>query len=154
MILTLLSLLAAGPGEPPHRFVFLGAGRFAQYADMASLTLEGPGGRIRVLQVVEPDFRAAGARYWGGWSWWRFDCGPDGQVDRLDFAAVREGGAEGPLTPDDAPPYQAVEGGDAFELLVAACNPDDYDTDATTLDEAVAHGRSQLAINSAAPPSH
>jgi len=60
---------------------------------------------------------------------------------------VREGGAEGPATPDDAPAYEAVQGGDAFEILVAACNPDDYDTDATTLEAAVAHGRTQLAIN-------
>ena len=144
MFLTLLSLLAAEPAQTPHRFVFLGAGRFAQYADLASLQPESPGGRIRVFQVVEPDFRAGGTAYWGGWSWWRFDC--DGrQVDRLDFASVREGGAEGPATPDDAPAYEAVQGGDAFEILVAACNPDDSDTDATTLEEAVAHGRRNLA---------
>jgi hypothetical protein len=30
-------------------------------------------------------------------------------------------------------------------MLVAACNPDDYDTDAVTLEEAVAHGRANLA---------
>lgn len=144
MFLTLLSLLVAEPPQVPHRFVFLGAGRFAQYADLASLVHEGSGGRIRVFQVVEPDFRAGGAAYWGGWSWWRFDC--DGrQVDRLDFASVREGGAEGPATPDDAPAYEAAPGGDAFEMLVAACNPDDYDIDATTLEEAVAHGRMNLA---------
>ena len=145
MFLTLLSLLVAQPAQTPHRFVFLGAGRFAQYADMASLQPEGSGGRIRVFQVVEPDFRAGGAAYWGGWSWWRFDCGPGGKVDRLDFASVREGGAEGPATPDDAPAFEAVQGGDAFEMLVAACNPEDYETDATTLEAAVAHGRMNLA---------
>ena len=145
MFLTLFSLLAVEPAQPPHRFVFLGAGRFAQYADMASLKPEGPGGRIRVFQVVEPDFRAGGTAYWGGWSWWRFDCGANGAVDRLDFASVREGGEEGPATPDGAPPYEAVQGGDAFEMLVAACNPDDYDTDATTLEAAVIHGRANLA---------
>ncbi|MDQ3126771.1 MAG: hypothetical protein M3Q74_14335 [Pseudomonadota bacterium] len=144
MFLTLLSLLAIEPAQPPHRFVFLGAGRFAQYADLASLQPEGPGGRVRVFQVAEPDFRAGGTAYWGGWSWWRFDCDAS-QVDRLDFAAVREGGAEGPATADPAPTYEAVPGGDAFEMLVAACNPDDYDTDATTLEEAVAHGRANLA---------
>lgn len=146
MILSLLSLLSAEPAQDgPHRFVFLGAGRFAQYADMASLEPEGPGGRIRVFQVVEPDFTAGGAPYWGGWSWWRFDCGAGGQVDRLDFAAVREGGEEGPATPDDAPPYEAAPGGDAFEILTAACNPDAYDIDAGTLEKAVSHGRAQLA---------
>ena len=147
MILTLIALLAAQPAQDgPHRFVFLGAGRFAQYADMASLQPEGAGGRIRVFQVVEPDFQAAGAAYWGGWSWWRFDCGAQGQVDRLDFAAVREGGEEGPATPDEAPPYDAAPGGDAFEILAAACNPADHDVDAVTLEAAVTHGRAQLAI--------
>lgn len=148
MILTAaLALLLSPPGEAPHRFVYLGAGRYARYADLASLTAEGPGGgRIRVFQVVESDFRAAGAAYWGGWSWWRFDCGADGLVDRLDFASVREGGAEGPATPDDAPPYPALEGGDAFEMVVAACNPDAQNIDATTLEEVVRHGREQLAL--------
>ncbi|RZJ43176.1 MAG: hypothetical protein EON87_12800 [Brevundimonas sp.] len=139
-------MLLSAPAQEPQRFVYLGAGRFARYADLSTLTPEGNGGRIRVFQVVEPDFRAAGAAYWGGWSWWRFDCGPDGQVDRLDFASVREGGAEGPATPDDAPPFKAVEGGDAFEMVVAACNPQNYDIDASTLEEAVRHGREQLAL--------
>lgn len=145
MFLTLLSLLSAQPAQPPHRFVFLGADRFAHYADLASLQLEGSGGRIRVFQVVEPDFRAAGNAYWGGWSWWSFDCSADGKVDRLDFAAVREGGAEGPATPDNAQPFDAVQGDEAFEMVVAACNPDDYDTDAVTLEEAVTRGRANLA---------
>ncbi|CAN7387646.1 hypothetical protein [Brevundimonas sp. LjRoot202] len=146
MILAALALLMSPPAEP-HRFVYLGSGRYAQYADLTSLTPEGSGGRIRVFQVVEPDFRAAGAGYWGGWSWWRFDCSPGGRIDRLDFAAVREGGGEGPAMVDDAPAYEAAPGGDAFEIMAAACNPEDYDTDATTLEEAVAHGRAQLAIN-------
>lgn len=145
MILTLLSLLIAQPPEP-HRFVYLGAGRFAQYADLASLETDGPSGRMRVFQVVEPDFRAAGDAYWGGWSWWRFNCEAS-TVDRLDFASVREGGAEGPATLDDAPAYAAAPGGDAFELLFAACNPDQFDTDAETLSDAVAHGRAALALN-------
>ena len=145
MFLTLLSLLSAQPAQPPHRFVFLDADRFAHYADLASLEPEGSGGRIRVFQVVAPDFRAAGAAYWGGWSWWRFDCDAGVKVDRLDFAHGGEGGAEGPATPDSAPPYEAVQGGDAFEMVVAACNPDDYYTDATTLEEAVTEGRINLA---------
>lgn len=144
MILAALSLLLTVPEPEAHRFVFLGAGRFAQYADLASLTPEGAGGRIRVFQVVEPDFRAGGDAYWGGWSWWSFDCDTR-VVDRLDFASVREGGREGPATPDAAPPYEAAPGGDAFELLTAACNPGDYGTDAVTLEDAVAHGRGQLA---------
>ncbi|GAA0647517.1 hypothetical protein [Brevundimonas lenta] len=145
MILAALSLLLTDPAQAePHRFVFLGAGRFAQYADLASLHADGSGGRIRVFQVVAPDFRAGGDAYWGGWSWWSFDC-HSGTVDRLDFASVREGGHEGPATPDPAPAYQAARGGDAFEMLAAACNPDDYTADAATLEEAVAHGRANLA---------
>ena len=52
---------------------------------------------------------------------------------------------ECPATPDDAPPRTAEQGSKAFEMLVAACNPDDYDTDAVTLEEAVARGRMNLA---------
>lgn len=144
MLLAAISLLLTAPEPDAHRFVFLGAGRFAQYADLASLTPEGAGGRIRVFQVVEPDFRAGGDAYWGGWSWWSFNCDTR-VVDRLDFAAVREGGREGPATPDTAPPYEAVQGGDAFELLTAACNPGDFEIDAVMLQDAVAHGREPLA---------
>lgn len=144
MILAALFLLLSQPQAEPHRFVFLGAGRFAQYADLASLQREGAGGRIRVFQVVEPDFRAGGDAYWGGWSWWSFDCDSK-MVDRLDFASVRDGGREGPATPDAGPAYEAVPGGDAHEMLVASCNPGDYEVDATTLDAAVAHGRANLA---------
>lgn len=135
---------AAQDVSDAHRFVFLGAGSSAQYADLATLVSEGPGGRVRTFQVVPADFSAAGRAYWGGWSWWQFDC-QSGKVDRLDFASVREGGAEGPSTPDDAPAYVAAQGGDAFEMVVAACNPDDYETDATTLKEAVRQGRLNLA---------
>lgn len=137
---------AQSPAPEAHRFVFLGSGRFAQYADLASLKVEGEGGRIRVLQVTEADFTAGGTAYWGGWSWWRFDCMRN-EVDRLDFASLREGGEEGPATPDPAPAYVAAQGGDAFEMLVAACNPDDYDTDAVTLEDAVAQGRANLSAN-------
>lgn len=58
---------------------------------------------------------------------------------------MREDGAEGPATPENAPPYDPVQGDKAFEMVVAACNPDDYDIDAVTLEEAVAHGRRNLA---------
>jgi hypothetical protein len=143
----MLSTPAAQSTAPEaHRFVFLGSGRFAQYADLASLRAEGDGGRIRVLQVAEADFTAGGTAYWGGWSWWRFDCTRN-EVDRLDFASLREGGEEGPATSDPAPAYVAAQGGDAFEMLVAACNPDDYDTDAVTLQDAVAQGRANLSAN-------
>lgn len=134
---------AAQDDFTPHRLVFLGAGRFAQYADLATLGHDETGGRIRTFQVVPADFTAGGQSYWGGWSWWKFDC-QSGTVDRLDFASVREDGHEGPATPDREPAYIAAQGGDAFEMLVAACNPNDYDTDATSLEDAVRQGRLNL----------
>ena len=143
MFLTLLSLLSVEPAQTPHRFVFLGAGRFAQYADMASLQPEGPGGRIRVFQVVEPDFRAAGVAWWGGWSWWRFDCDAS-QVDRLDFASVAVGGAEGPSTSEGQPAYPAAPGGDAAELLAVACGTVEQKVVATTVEAAVRIGRAAM----------
>lgn len=143
MLIAALTLLLATPHEP-HRFVFLGSGRFAQYADLASLNVTGPRGRIRTFQVADPDFRAGGHAYWGGWSWWAFDC-EAATVDRLDFASVREGGAEGPSTPDGAPAYPAAAGGDASELLSVACNPDLAEIEADSLAAAVARGRANLA---------
>ncbi len=123
--------------------VLTGAGRFAVFADLASIERDGDIARLRAFQVVEPDFTAGGAAYWGGWSWWRFDCAAR-TADRLDFASVREGGADGPATADDAPAYAAAPGGDAAELLATACSPPDR-VDATTLLEAVRLGRAALA---------
>ncbi len=126
-----------------HRLVLSGAGRFAVFADLASVERHDDVARMRAFQVVEPHFTAGGAAYWGGWSWWRFDCAAR-TADRLDFASVREGGAEGPVTADDAPAYAAAAGGDAAELLAMACSPTDR-VDATTLAEAVRLGRAALA---------
>ncbi|CAN5200380.1 hypothetical protein BH10PSE2_BH10PSE2_23530 [soil metagenome] len=99
---------------------------------------------MRSLQVVEPGFSAGGNAYWGGWSRWSFDCKAI-TADRLDFASVREGGTEGPATPDPQPPYVAAPGGDAAELLAVACGDADRLADVTTLEDAVARGRAALA---------
>jgi hypothetical protein len=99
---------------------------------------------MRSLQVTEDDFTAAGQAWWGGWSWWSFDCRAR-TADRLDFASVREGGAEGPATPDDAPAYPAAPGGDAAELLAVACDPGAAgEADADNLADAVRVGRAAL----------
>ena len=124
--------------------MFLGSGRFAQYADLSTLKVEGRSASIRTFQVADPDFRAGGQAYWGGWSWWAVDC-EAATVDRLDFASVREGGAEGPSTPDEAAAYPATPGGDAFELLHVACSSETAEPDALTLQDAVTHGRARLA---------
>ena len=133
----------AAPENGP-RLVLTGVGRFAVLADLSTIDREGDAVRMRSLQVTEEDFEAGGQTYWGGWSWWRFDCRAR-TADRLDFASVREGGAEGPSTPDTAPPYPAAPGGDAAELLAVACDPASAgEADADTLEDAVRIGRAAL----------
>ncbi|MGA0546137.1 surface-adhesin E family protein [Brevundimonas sp. VNH65] len=142
MIALLFGLLL--PGEVPrHAFVITGAGRFAQAADTASITRDGDISRMRVLQVADKDFRVGETAYWGGWSWWRFDCAAN-TTDRLDFASVREGGAEGPAMADNQPAYDAAPGGDAAELLAVACAASPPPATATTVVEAVRQGRTAL----------
>ena len=129
---------------PEHGFVLTGAGRFAILADQMTIVRNGDKAEMRAFQVTEPGFTAGGHTYWGGWSKWRFDCVAD-TADRLDFASVREGGVEGPTTPDTAPPYHADPGGDAAELLAVACSTDARSPDVFTLEEAVTLGRAALA---------
>jgi len=133
----------AGP-QDEHAFVLTGAGRFAVLADLASIRRDGDVATMRSFQVVEPDFIAGGNAYWGGWSRWRFDCVAM-TADRLDFASVREGGTEGPATPDTAPPYSADPGGDAAELLAVACSTEARSPDVVTLEDAVILGRAALS---------
>ena len=144
-----MSAFAVQVGPAPHAptlhaFVITGAGRFAQAADLASLTRDGATARMRVLQVADQDFHVADTAYWGGWSWWSFDCVAH-TADRLDFASVREGGAEGPIMPDNQPAYAAAPGGDAAELLAVACAPDRPVGQAVTVGEAVRLGRAAIA---------
>ncbi|MDO9589437.1 MAG: hypothetical protein Q8R45_02080 [Brevundimonas sp.] len=143
----LASPACAGPATPPDgpRLVLIGVGRFAVLADLSTISREGDRVRMRSLQVTGADFTAGGQSYWGGWSWWAFDCAAR-TADRLDFAAVREGGAEGPATPDTAPAYDAAPGGDAAELLAVACDPASAgEADADNLEDAVRIGRAALA---------
>ncbi len=149
----LVSALLAGPAiarpqdeeAREHRLVLVGVGRFAVLADMVSVERDGDGVRMRAFQVAEEDFHVGDQAYWGGWSWWRFDCAAR-TADRLDFAAVKAGGQEGPATPDPAPPYDAAPGGDAAELLAAACDPSSVGPyGVSVLSEAVWIGRTALA---------
>lgn len=135
---------AACARTPEHRLVLTGVGRFAVFADLATIQRDGAAARMRSLQVVEDRFAVGETRYWGGWSWWRFDCAAK-TADRLDFASVREGGAEGPATADAQPAYPAAAGGDAAELLAVACDPASAgEADADNLAAAVRIGRAQL----------
>ena len=127
-----------------HRFVLTGAGSFAVFADLATVQRAGDIATMRSFQVVEPGFTAGGTAYWGGWSNWSFDCKAL-TADRLDFASVREGGVEGPSSPDNQPAYAAAPGGDAAELLAVACGDPDRTADASTLEAAVTLGRAALA---------
>lgn len=135
--------LAVALQAQPH-LVLTGVGRWAQFADVASIAPDGDGVRMRALQVAEADFTAGGKAYWGGWSWWRFDCAAR-TADRLDFASVAIGGAEGPSTPETEPPFAIAPGGDADELAAVACAAAPPPADATSVEAAVAMGRARLA---------
>lgn len=142
VILALSSAACARTTGP--RLVLTGVGRFAVFADLSTIRRDGDGVRMRSFQVVENTFAVGQTAYWGGWSWWRFDCRAR-TADRLDFASVREGGAEGPATPDTQPFYDAVPGGDAAELMAVACDPASAgEADADSLAAAVRLGRAQL----------
>ena len=139
-------MIQAVPAPPPeaHALVMTGVGRFAVFADAATIRREPDGVRMRSLQVVEEDFTVGTTRYLGGWSWWRFDCEAR-MADRLDFASVAVGGAEGPSTPEGQPAYAAAPGGDAAELLAVACGMGEPEVVATTVGDAVRIGRDRMA---------
>ena len=132
------------PSVEAHALVLTGVGRFVVFADAATIRREPDGVRMRSLQVVEEDFTVGTTRYLGGWSWWRFDCDA-ATADRLDFASVAVGGAEGPSTLEGQPAYAAAPGGDAAELLAVACGTVTPEVVATTVDEAVRLGRAAMA---------
>ena len=134
----------AAQAAPEHRFALTGSGRFAVFADLSTIERDGDIATMRSFQVVEPGFTAGANAYWGGWSRWRFDCKAM-TADRLDFVGVREGGAEGPSSPDNQPAYAAAPGGDAAELLAAACGDANRPAEVTTLEDAVRRGRAALA---------
>lgn len=127
----------------PH-LVLTGVGRWAVFADAATITREGDVARMRALQVAEADFTAGDRAYWGGWSWWRFDCAArTGQ--RLDFAAITIGGDEGPAMPIAGSPEALAPGGDAAELAAVACATQAATADAVSVETAVTLGRARLA---------
>ena len=129
------------PSEP--RLVETGVGRFAVFADTASIRREGDVAYMRELQVVETGFEVGGTIYVGGWSRWAFDC-VAGTADRLDFASLRSDGSEGPATPDPAPAFPAAPGGDAAELMAAACGGQTA-PQGLSLSDAIIRGQAALA---------
>ena len=143
LALLILSLLAAPQPTTEHRLVLTGVGRFAIFADVASITPDSDGVRMRSLQVSEEDMVIGDAAYVGGWSWWRFDCVAQ-TADRLDFASLRADGAEGPITAEKAPPYAIAPGGDAAELAAVACGSKAPAADAISTGDAVRIGRERM----------
>ncbi|MGQ2991517.1 MAG: hypothetical protein ACT6RD_13200 [Brevundimonas sp.] len=143
MLILLALLWSLALDSQSHAFVITGAGRFAQAADTASIVREGDTVRMRVLQVADKDFHVGDVAYWGGWSWWRFDCAAR-TADRLDFASVREGGIEGPAMTENQPAYSIVSGGDADELAAVACAAEPPASQAVTLEDAVRLGRAAI----------
>ncbi|HEY1073379.1 surface-adhesin E family protein [Brevundimonas sp.] len=138
-----LVLSATSAAAQDHALVLTGAGRFAIFADTASVTPDGDGVRMRSLQVSEEDMVIGGVAYAGGWSWWRFDCAAQ-TADRLDFASLKADGTEGPITPENAPPYAVAPGGDAAELAAVACGAGLRAADAVNAAEAVRIGRERM----------
>lgn len=113
--------LAAAPVEAQERqLVLSGVGRFAVFVDLSTREVTGSQVRVRTLQVAEPGFVVEGQPFWGGWSWWAFDCEAR-TADRLDFASVLADGVEGPSVPEDQPHFRVSPGGDAQEMLTVAC---------------------------------
>lgn len=118
---TMASGLSVTPAEAQEpRLVLSGVGRFAVFVDLSTREVRGSQVRVRALQVAEPGFQVEGQPYWGGWSWWTFDCEAL-TADRLDFASLLAGGTEGPSVAEDQPPFPVSPGGDAQEMLTVAC---------------------------------
>ncbi|MGH7019654.1 MAG: surface-adhesin E family protein [Brevundimonas sp.] len=143
LLATMISLLATAAAAQDHALTLTGVGRFAIFADTASITPDGDGVRMRSLQVSEEDMVIGDVAYSGGWSWWRFDCAAQ-TADRLDFASLKADGTEGPMTPEKAPPYAVAPGGDAAELAAVACGTQAGPTDAVSTADAVRIGRERM----------
>ena len=143
LALLILSLLAAPQPTTEHRLVLTGAGRFAIFADVASITPDANGVRMRSLQISEEDMVIGDTAYVGGWSWWRFDCAAQ-TADRLDFASLKADGTEGPITPTKSAPYPIAPGGDAAELAAVACGAEARAIDAVSTADAVRIGRERM----------
>ena len=135
--------LATTAAAQDHALVLTGAGRFAIFADVASVTPDGDGVRMRSLQISEEDMVIGDTAYVGGWSWWRFDCAAQ-TADRLDFASLKADGTEGPITPTKSAPYAIAPGGDAAELAAVACGAEARSIDAVSTADAVRIGRERM----------
>ncbi|WP_369059350.1 hypothetical protein ABOZ73_17325 [Caulobacter sp. 73W] len=128
-------------------------GRYAAFVDEAGITWSGRTAKLRVLQVVETDFIAAGEAYWGGWQALTIDCDARTLV-RNAYASIRATGREGPLS--GAPtPTEPIPGGGmeeaAAKLVCDGHAPFPAVRTAESVEEAVRIGRP--LIESGAEPN-
>lgn len=143
LALQTLTLEPAVPAPDGPELVLTDVGRFAVFADRATLNREGDTATLRSLQVAPEGFEAGGRRYVGGWSNWRFDCAAR-TADRLDFASLAEDGAEGPATPENNPPRPVNDTNVAlFDIACGA--PSAEPPISESIAEAVELGRARLA---------
>ena len=94
-------LLIAAPAhaQSPAKLALklVDVGRYAAFVDETGIAWTGRTAKLRVLQVVEIDFIAAGEAYWGGWQVFSIDCDARTLV-RGGYASLRANGREGPLS--------------------------------------------------------
>ena len=94
-----MSLVLAGPSRAQASLDLRLAdvGRYATFVDLTTLRWDGRVAHLRLLQVTEDGFTAAGEAYWGGWSVVTLDCAAR-TVRHDGYASIRASGKEGPLS--------------------------------------------------------
>jgi hypothetical protein len=145
----LLGLVFAGPSHAQASLDLRLAdvGRYATFVDLTSLRWDGRVAHLRLLQVTEDGFMAAGEAYWGGWSVVTLDCAAR-TVAHDGYASLRAGGKEGPLSgkPEAAvaiPPGSAEDA--AATVVCDGARPYATVPVAAGLEDAVRIGRPLIA---------
>ncbi|MBU4433285.1 MAG: hypothetical protein KKC14_02605 [Alphaproteobacteria bacterium] len=134
---------AQTPPPAPLELRLADVGRFASFVDLTSAQPEGEALQIRVLQVAEADFQAAGEAYWGGWRHEIVDC-PARTLAHAGFSSLRATGREGPLMGDRRPAGVPASGGTDDAVLRVVCDgwkPFATVPVATSVEQAVRIGR-------------
>lgn len=134
---------AQTPPPAPLELRLADVGRFASFVDLTSAQPEGEAVQIRVLQVAEADFQAAGEAYWGGWRHEIVDC-PARTLAHAGFSSLRATGREGPLMGDRRPAGVPARGGTDDAVLRVVCDgwkPFAKVPVATSVEQAVRIGR-------------
>lgn len=96
-------------------------GRYAAFVDEGGIVWTGRTAKLRVLQVVETDFVAAGEAYWGGWQALIIDCDARTLI-RDGYSSIRATGREGPLRGKPTSPEPIPGGGMEEAAARLVCN--------------------------------